>query len=99
MLLRVLTAQPWLEMPTGDETGHSKAYAHFALAFKTSPKPDAPVGLWGRINAAQIAQQFKEPAQAMQLLMPISNTRQAVWEGISFKMREGLADGTWHYVS
>ncbi len=86
-------------LAAGDQSGFSKAYEHYATAIDTAPKPDAAAALWARTNAAKIAIQFKEPLQAMRLLVPIGNTQQAAWEGITIKTSEGMANGKCHYVS
>ena len=86
-------------LAAGDQTGFSTAYEHYVKAIETAPKPDAAAGLWARTKAADIAMQFKEPAQAMRLLRPVGNTQQAAWDGITLQASEGMGDGAWHYVS
>ena len=83
----------------GSETGMSTAYEYYVKAFETAKDQHSGVALWGRVNAAQLAMEFKEAGQAMKLLLPVANTHPDAWTGIPFKMSEGLADGTWHYVS
>ena len=77
----------------------SMSYDQYVTSFEMAAKQDAAPALWARTNAALIAMQFRDSGQAMKLLISTSNTQCEMWEGISYKLSGGLADGAFHFAA